>query len=264
MNSTDNRGEKKHIGYKKCQDGRIVVLEILGEHNENRAGIVDERFAKMRCSMARVSDIYNMHNPELEYEEAFGIYDKTFRYTLGEVLEPVNEFDENLGKVCASGIHYFLTKEPAYYWKYKPFYGLFKSWHSNGQMHARCTYKNRKEDGLYEVWNSNGQMTNRYFCKNGEYDGLYKEWNLNGRIWKRCTYKNGKLDGLYKEWYKTGQMALRCTYKNGELDGLYVAWRRDGQMRNQHTYKNGKKKGLRKSWRGSRMWERYIYKNRST
>ena len=40
-----NKIQQKHIGYMKGYDGRIVVLEILGKHNENQNNIVDKRFA---------------------------------------------------------------------------------------------------------------------------------------------------------------------------------------------------------------------------
>ena len=132
----------RHIGYKKCQGGRIVVLEILGKHNEDRKNIVDKQFAKMRCSKARVIRIYNMHDNSIEYEEAFGIYDTSFKYIVGEVVEPIDEFSEDLDKVCGAGIHYFLTEEPAYHWKYIPKYGLCKLWHENGQILVQCTFEN--------------------------------------------------------------------------------------------------------------------------
>ena len=208
--------KSRHIGYKKCQNGRIVVLEILGKNNENRKDIVDKRFAKMRCSRARVIGIYDMHDPEIECEEAFGIRDKSFKYIVGEIVEPVDEFDEDLNVVCASGIHYFLREEVAYYWEYVPENGLYESWYENGQMWKRCTYLNGKFDGLYEVWYGNSQMHIRSTYLNGKFDGLYESWCENGQIKTRCTYKNGYPHGLYKSWYKTGKMSERCT-----IDALY-------------------------------------------
>ena len=95
----------------------------------------------MRCSMARVIRIYNMHDPEIEYEEAFGIHDRSFKYKINKVVEPVDDFNDDQDEVCASGIHYFLSEEPAYYWEYWPDNGLYKSWHENGQACAHFTYK---------------------------------------------------------------------------------------------------------------------------
>ena len=263
MEISDNCVEKKHIGYKKCRDGRIVVLEILEKHNEDRRDIVDKQFAKMRCSKARVIRIYNMHDQSIEYDEAYGIYDKTFKYTVGEVVEPVDEFDNYLDEVCGSGIHYFLTEEPAYYWKYKPENGPYESWNSNGQMWMRYTYKNGKPDGLYESWQSNGLMDTRYTYKNGELDGLWESWYENGKMSVRCTYKNGEFDGLYESRYSNGQMRVRCTYKNGKLDGPSESWYLNGQIWKRCTFKNGKFDGPSESWyENGQIWERCTYKNK--
>jgi Family of unknown function (DUF5758)/MORN repeat variant len=188
-----------HIGYKKCRGEEIIQLEILGNHNEDRYNVVDKRFAKMRCSKARVIRIYDMHDQSIEYDEAFGIHDKSFRYEVGKIVEPVDGFDGDLNVVCASGIHYFLREERAYYWKYVPENGLYETWYENGQMRRRCTYKNGEKDGLYERWYMNGQMRMRCTYKNGKKDGVCEEWNENGQIRSRCTYKDGKFYSLYKE-----------------------------------------------------------------
>jgi uncharacterized protein DUF5758 len=105
-----------HIGYKKCQGGRIVELEILGEHNEDREDIIDKDYAKMRCSMARVLKIMAFWDETKTFDTACGLHDLSFVYRVGEIVEPTEDFDRDLDKVCASGIHYFLTKEPAYVW----------------------------------------------------------------------------------------------------------------------------------------------------
>ena len=252
----------QHIGYKKCRDGRIVVLEILGKHNEDREGIVDEQFAKMRCSRARVIRIYDMHDQTIEYDEAFGIYDKTVKYTVGEVVEPIDEFDNYLDKVCGSGIHYFLTEEPAYYWEYKPKNGLYKSWYESGQVWERFTSKNGELDGLYEEWRPNGQILSRWTCKNGELDGLYESWYSNGQMRGRCTYRNGEKDGLCESWHENGQMRRRYEYVNGEVDGLYETWHSNGQMRARYSCVNGEPDGLFESWLDNgQMWELCMYEN---
>ena len=183
----------EHIGYKKCRDERIVVLEILGKNNEGVKGIVDKQFAEMRCSKARVIRIYNMHDRSIKYEEAFSIRDKSFKYTVGEVVVPANGFDKNLYTVRASGIHYFLTEEPAYYWKHKPKNGPYKSWYSCGQIKKKCTYKKGKKDGLRESWHENGQIVKRFTYKEGKKDGPCKFWDEYYQIHRRFVYKNGKI-----------------------------------------------------------------------
>ncbi len=51
-----------HVGFMKCCGNRIVVLEIIGSHNENRKNIVDRSFADMYTKEAKVIKIYNMHD----------------------------------------------------------------------------------------------------------------------------------------------------------------------------------------------------------
>jgi antitoxin component YwqK of YwqJK toxin-antitoxin module len=251
-----------HYGYKKCQDNRIVKLEILGDHNEARENIVDKRFAKMRCSMARVIRIYNMNDPSINYDEAFGIHDKTFRYKVGDVVKPVNEYNKDINSICSSGIHYFLTKIPAYNWDYKPDNGLYEEWHENGQTMQRCIYKDGKEDGLYEKWYENGQMYWRCIYKDGKEDGLYESWHENGQTRQRCIYKDGKKNGLYELWHENGQMYWRCIFKDGKKNGLYESWYENGQTRQRCIYKDGKRDGLYELWHenGQMNW-RCIYKD---
>ena len=252
----------QHIGYKKCQGGRIVVLEILGKNNEEREGIVDKRFAEMRCSKARVIRIYDMHDPSIEFEEAFGLYNKLFRYAVGETVEPKEPFCEDLNKVCEEGIHYFLREEPAYFWDHRPDNGMYEIWHENGQMLMRCTCRNGKGNGLYEEWHENGQIKQRCTFKNGKIDGLIELWHNNGQMCKRCTFKNGTYDGLCEEWYNNGQMRKRCTFKNGELDGLRESWHKNGQMWDRFRCVDGKSDGLYEGWHNNgQMRERCTFKN---
>lgn len=118
-----------HIGYKKCivKDicPVIVKLEILGKNNESRTGIGNSKFAKFRCSKARVLGIYdygydfgtnNIHINTTEFSSAVSIYNQSFQYTVGQIVE-VDNYDNNINEVCATGIHYFLSGEVALmYW----------------------------------------------------------------------------------------------------------------------------------------------------
>lgn len=171
-----------HIGYKKCQGGRIVKLEILGEHNEDRTDIVDKQFAKMRCSKAKVLKIHDFQDETKTFDTAYGLNDHSFVYRVGEIVEPTEAFDRDLDKVCTSGIHYFLTKEPACVWDYTLQTGVNEGWHDNGQIEYGETIK----DGL---------------C-----NGPCEEWYEDGQIKMRCTYTDGKKDGLCEVWNKDGSV----------------------------------------------------------
>ena len=155
-----------HIGYKKCQDGRIVKLEIIGQHNENRKDIVDKNFARIRCSEARVLDIYDMYDSRIKYSEAFGLHDRTFSYRRGEIVKS-DHFDLDLEQVCSNGIHYYLSEEPAIFWNIP-----------------------KDRDGMHKKFYQNGQIARVYNRKNGKFDGIYEEFDHDGKIRKRCTYKD--------------------------------------------------------------------------
>lgn len=48
-----------------------------------------------------------------EEKEARGLYDPDFIYRLGEIVKPREKFCEDWTLECASGIHFFVTKEEA-------------------------------------------------------------------------------------------------------------------------------------------------------
>ena len=116
------------------------------------------------------------------FDTAYGLHDHSFVYRVGEIVEPTEEFDRNLDSVCTSGIHYFLTKERAYYWNYLPKNGVNKIWYENGQIDEHYNLKDGLEDGLYEKWYSNGQMWMRCTMKKDCFNGLVEVWNRDGSV----------------------------------------------------------------------------------
>lgn len=262
-----------HVGYKKCRDGRIVKLLILGINNENRQGIANALSAKNRCSRAKVIDIYDMNDRSKKLEWASGILDEDFIYEINKVVEP-DDFNSNLDEVCSDGIHYFLTEEPAYFWDtwrkirdgtYKEWHnngqiskiynykcgildGLSEEWYPNGQYHVRCSYENGKKNGVFEEWYTTGQIYDQSIYKDGKLDGKIEKFHANGVMMKRSTYKNGISDGLCEKWHENGQLAIRFTHKNGKRDGLFESWHDNGQMKERYMYKKGKRNGLMESW----------------
>ena len=101
--SADIKTTESYIGYKKCQNNKIVKLEILGYTNAKRKGITKKDFAKMRCSRAFVLDIYDMFDENKKYDSACGLHDKNFLYKVGEIVEPLqlkSQIVEWLPKAC--------------------------------------------------------------------------------------------------------------------------------------------------------------------
>ena len=98
------------IGYKIAKDRKVVEL-LITEDAKRSSGTN----RKCRCSKAKVLSITNIKGDK-NYDEAISEYDKNFIYKVGEIVE-VNNFDEDRWKTCASGIHFFITRDEAIrYW----------------------------------------------------------------------------------------------------------------------------------------------------
>jgi len=140
--------------------------------------------------------------------------------------------------------------------------GLYETWHDNGQMFMRTTFKDGKMKGLREEWYNNGKLYSRTTYKDGERNGLYEEWHNNGQMRLRATYKDGKINGLYERWYDNGKLKMRVTYKDGEMNGLYEEWNDNGKLEMRITYKDSKMNGLSEGWdsNGQMLW-RTTYKD---
>ena len=196
-----NQKMTSHIGYKKIQDGYIVKMRIDGKHNELRDGVKRQnaKHAKNRCSKAFVLDIYHM-NDKKKIDSGYGLRDKNFSYKVGEYVE-VDNYDDDLTKVCSTGIHYFLSEEPAFFWNFNfdNYTGECKEYYENGQLWCQSFYKDGKMDGEYKWYYEKGKLRCQKIYKDGKLDGEYKEYYGNGKLMCQRFYKDGERDGEYKE-----------------------------------------------------------------
>jgi len=186
----------KHVGYKKIQHGFIVKLRIEGNNNELRSSVKRCNMAtsKFRCERAFVLDIYHSVDKTIHVEKGYGLHDTKFLYTVGEYVN-VKDYDKDVENVCSSGIHYFLSEEPAFYWNFDKsnYTGEWKDWYPNGQLQYHFFYKDGKLDGLAKIWCNNGQLLRQCFYTNGILNGESKEWNKNCALYIQKFYKNGEL-----------------------------------------------------------------------
>jgi hypothetical protein len=94
------------IGWKKCSGGCIVKLRIPEEAKRSHA------FGrKCRAECAEVLEVTGPRGGKLQ--EAVSSYDSEFTYRVGQVVKPSNGFCEDWTDECASGIHFFITREEA-------------------------------------------------------------------------------------------------------------------------------------------------------
>ena len=93
------------IGWKKLAGCQIAKLRIPESAQRSHA------FGrKCRASEAIVVAIYN---GDVEVAEGFSTHDTAFKYVKGEIVKPKEPFSEDWQNECASGIHFFITKEEA-------------------------------------------------------------------------------------------------------------------------------------------------------
>ena len=101
------------IGYKKAYakdnvGGVIDVIVTLKIAEDAKRSNATGR--KCRCSKANVLSITDPNGNTLN--SACSSYDQNFIYTVGETVE-VSNFDDDRWKVCAPGIHFFITRAEA-------------------------------------------------------------------------------------------------------------------------------------------------------
>ena len=95
------------IGFKRVRNYLIVELEITEDALRSSA-----TGRKCRCSKAKVLSITNIDGAESNTNSARSLWDPDFVYTVGETIEVPN-FDTNRWNECASGIHFFITRQEA-------------------------------------------------------------------------------------------------------------------------------------------------------
>lgn len=118
--------EGSFIGWKKClvrsknidadeqYSSYEVILKLQIEEDAKRSNAFGR---KCRCSKARVIGVYNLltgQPKQIDYERFVicSCFDNNFIYKPNEIVE-VPDFDENRWIECASGIHFFMTKNEA-------------------------------------------------------------------------------------------------------------------------------------------------------
>ena len=99
--------EGSFIGFKKCQDGKIVKLKIPVDALRCSA-----TGRKCRCSKAKVLSITNIDGTDANVGMAISKYDRNFIYKVGETIEVPN-FNTDRWDECSTGIHFFITRQEA-------------------------------------------------------------------------------------------------------------------------------------------------------
>jgi antitoxin component YwqK of YwqJK toxin-antitoxin module len=276
LKQTINKTKMSIIGYKIGMNGTtrvLITLEIPedAKTNMNRPFIVVKESANYRANKVKVLAIED--DSGTLYATATSLnYKKCITYKVGETIEEPS-YNPDPEKVCAEGIHYFLTRHVAELFNlekvenglYQSWYedgqkhveatcvdgklnGLYQSWYEDGQKLMETTYVDGKKHGAYQSWHYNGKKKEEGTFVDGKLNGLYKTWNYGGQKDRESTFVDGKNHGLYQRWYDNGQKWVEATYVDWKLHGLYQIWHHDGQKNMEATYVDGKKHGLYQRW----------------
>lgn len=90
------------IGYKKCEDDKIVKLLIPKDAKRSHA------FGR-KCR-AEYAEVLEITKGKRKVKEATSTHDHSFIYKVGETVKPTTRFSDEWTEECASGIHFYITK----------------------------------------------------------------------------------------------------------------------------------------------------------
>jgi len=247
----DNTGQYL---FKSCGKKWIVILEKLDDTitNQHRLPLDDpnRQFAKYRADKLMVVNIIHKFNPNKTINKISNSYHKnhTVEYIKGNTVIP-NSFDQDMDKVCSSGIHFYGRIEPAFYLELKKVEnGKWTQWYDNGQKSLEGEYLNGENNGKWTKWYENGQIESEGEYLNGEINGKYTFWYGNGQKSSEAEYLNGKQNSKWTFWYYNGQKSAEGEYVNGEKNGKWTEWYSNKQKSSEGEYLNGKQNGKWTTW----------------
>lgn len=235
-----------HIGYKKCQDDRIVKLLIQGAPNTPRKHVVNAKYIWYTCEQAIVLSITSWDG-KIFFDEAASnasLSDGTLMYRVGETIAfKIGESPISLSSQ-STDTHYFLDRQAAVCFETIPegYTGLYNIYFSNNNGVIKEFYEcvNGKAHGLHKAYNHNGKLINKSQYVNGKRHGLCEKYEENGELYEKCQYVNGELHGLYERYHNNGKLHEKSDYVNGKRHGQCQTYRYNGQLLEKLNYENGK------------------------
>jgi antitoxin component YwqK of YwqJK toxin-antitoxin module len=234
--------DDRNYVYKSCA-GYVVVLKKTQNTitNENRKGIINVNCAKLRGDIFIVADIVPKSNDLKELTKITNtiFYGDVITYEIGSIVKS-NGYNMNLDDIRTTGIHYFNTFEPAFYYNFimtKGYTGDFIGYHDNGVVSATYRYKDGIIDGDCIAYCENGNIIGSKTYVNGKLQGESVAYYGNGRVKSVYYFTNGCVNGEHTEYYDNGQLRKKCCYNSvGQLQGKYVEYYENGILEQECNY----------------------------
>jgi antitoxin component YwqK of YwqJK toxin-antitoxin module len=100
------------------------------------------------------------------------------------------------------------------------------------------------KQGTYESFHKNGAVDRKGSYRNDLREGTWvSRWD-NGNMASEGSYTAGSRQGVWKFYYEDGSIGSMGSFKDDKLDGLWESWRSDGVKEEDQRYKEGVKHGL--------------------
>jgi len=161
--------------------------------------------------------------------------------TLFPILSQAEEVEgEPLIKMLSEAVPFQkLQKRKAGWFKpnhQKPFTGMIKGMHPNGQVRRLENVKDGKEVSVVE-WYENGEKKfERRFDENGKWHGVITNWRPNGEKSSEQIREAGKVMSV-TAWKPNGEKCPNTNITNG--NGVWVRYNDDSTEKTRHSFKDG-------------------------
>lgn len=83
-------------------------------------------------------------------------------------------------------------QDDVYFLEGKPYNGIARDKHKNGQVKGEYTFKEGRLHGVVKEWWDNGQLSTETHFENGKRHGLNRYWSKKGNLMKEQVYDHDK------------------------------------------------------------------------
>lgn len=103
-----------------------------------------------------------------------------------------------------------------------PINGLYRTYHSNGNVKMEVYSKNGKPNGQGKFYNKDGTLKYEGTFENGAPTGAFYHYYRNGNVHNEQNYADGVLHGVQQTFDKTGKLSVEVVYEKGKALSGYV------------------------------------------
>lgn len=81
---------------------------------------------------------------------------------------------------------------------------------------------------IRKTYHDNGELKSKESYKDGELDGPFEYHRPNGRLLWKSSLKNGELDGPFEDYFENGQLRSKESFNNGGSESLWESYHSNG------------------------------------